>query len=81
MICDSYVRPAVLVRICDECNYGSYEVRLQRSRVLRLPVHDLVAILPRALRDSYYRVVVSFAVGLGYQTPITAENAHSRKRM
>lgn len=26
MICDSYVRPATLVRICDECNYGSYQV-------------------------------------------------------
>lgn len=24
VICDSYVRPATLVRICDECNYGSY---------------------------------------------------------
>lgn len=27
MICDSYVRPATLVRICDECNYGSYAGR------------------------------------------------------
>ncbi len=26
-ICDSYVRPCVLVRICDECNYGSYQGR------------------------------------------------------
>merc|ERR1712072_694669 len=24
VICDSYVRPTILVRICDECNYGSY---------------------------------------------------------
>jgi PHD finger-like domain-containing protein 5A len=24
VICDSYVRPDVMVRICDECNYGSY---------------------------------------------------------
>ena len=23
VICDSYVRPAAQVRICDECNYGS----------------------------------------------------------
>ena len=22
-LCDSYVRPAAIVRICDECNYGS----------------------------------------------------------
>ena len=22
-ICDSYVRPATLVRICDDCNYGT----------------------------------------------------------
>lgn len=26
VICDSLVRPHVLVRICDECNYGSFEV-------------------------------------------------------
>lgn len=26
-ICDSYVRPCTLVRVCDECNYGSYEGR------------------------------------------------------
>jgi hypothetical protein len=26
-VCDSFVRPATLVRICDECNYGSYEGR------------------------------------------------------
>jgi hypothetical protein len=28
VICDSYVRPHVLVHICDECNYGSFEVLL-----------------------------------------------------
>ena len=27
VICDSYVRPAELVRICDECNYGSCQGR------------------------------------------------------
>ena len=27
VVCDSYVRPCVLVRICDECNYGSYAGR------------------------------------------------------
>ena len=27
VICDSYVRPTILVRICDECNYGSYQAR------------------------------------------------------
>lgn len=27
VICDSYVRPCNLVRICDECNYGSYQGR------------------------------------------------------
>lgn len=25
VICDSYVRPSTLVRICDECNYGTNE--------------------------------------------------------
>jgi len=27
VICDSYVRPQTLVRVCDECNYGSYQGR------------------------------------------------------
>ncbi|CAO3640870.1 unnamed protein product [Cunninghamella blakesleeana] len=27
VICDSYVRPATLVRICDECNFGSFQGR------------------------------------------------------
>ncbi|CAN0004575.1 unnamed protein product, partial [Ectocarpus sp. 8 AP-2014] len=27
VVCDSYVRPCTLVRICDECNYGSFEGR------------------------------------------------------
>ena len=27
VVCDSYVRPCTLVRICDECNYGSYQGR------------------------------------------------------
>ena len=27
VICDSHVRPTVLVRICDECNYGSNQNR------------------------------------------------------
>ncbi|KAI9168143.1 Pre-mRNA-splicing factor ini1 [Blastocladiella emersonii ATCC 22665] len=25
VVCDSYVRPATLVRICDECNYGAFQ--------------------------------------------------------
>ncbi|KAF9377880.1 hypothetical protein CPB97_009889 [Podila verticillata] len=27
VVCDSYVRPVTLVRICDECNYGSFQGR------------------------------------------------------
>jgi PHD finger-like domain-containing protein 5A len=27
VVCDSYVRPKTLVRVCDECNYGSYQGR------------------------------------------------------
>ena len=28
VICDSYVRPCALVRTCDECNFGSFQVNL-----------------------------------------------------
>lgn len=31
VICDSYVRPHVLVHVCDECNYGSFEVICRAS--------------------------------------------------
>jgi hypothetical protein len=27
VICDSYVRPCSLVKICDECNFGSFQGR------------------------------------------------------
>ncbi|CAA0830565.1 PHD finger-like domain-containing protein 5A [Striga hermonthica] len=27
VVCDSYVRPCTLVRVCDECNYGSFQGR------------------------------------------------------
>lgn len=27
VLCDSFVRPCTLVRICDECNYGSFQGR------------------------------------------------------
>ena len=27
VVCDSYVRPQTLVRVCDECDYGSYQGR------------------------------------------------------
>jgi PHD finger-like domain-containing protein 5A len=27
VVCDSFVRPAALVRVCDECNYGSFAGR------------------------------------------------------
>lgn len=33
-VCDSYVRPCTLVRICDECNYGSYQARRPRRPLL-----------------------------------------------
>ena len=32
VICDSYVRPSTLVRICDECNYGSFQVKILNLR-------------------------------------------------
>lgn len=27
VLCDSFVRPCTLVRVCDECNYGSFQGR------------------------------------------------------
>ncbi|ETW01172.1 PHD finger-like domain-containing protein 5A [Aphanomyces invadans] len=27
VVCDSYVKPQTLVRVCDECNYGTFQGR------------------------------------------------------
>ena len=31
VICDSYVRPCALVRTCDECNFGSFQVNFFKN--------------------------------------------------
>ena len=53
-VCDSYVRPCVLVRICDECNYGSYQVRAcVRARRARMRESERATETERAReRDS-----------------------------
>lgn len=51
VVCDSYVRPHVLVHICDECNYGSFEVR--SCEILSVPFMD---ILISDLREQFLRV-------------------------
>ena len=66
-VCDSYVRPTTLVRICDECSFGNYqnkcvvcggEVCTRRDRIL----------LKRQLADRSTRDRAS-------PTPFTASNA------
>ena len=44
VVCDSYVRPATLVRICDECNYGSYQVSAPCAYVCVLCVYVCVSV-------------------------------------
>ncbi|GAA0166173.1 hypothetical protein LIER_21392 [Lithospermum erythrorhizon] len=31
VVCDSYVRPCTLVRVCDECNYGVHSTGEHRD--------------------------------------------------
>ena len=41
VVCDSYVRPCTLVRICDECNYGSYQVCVKGGFKITLRQFDM----------------------------------------
>ena len=40
-VCDSYVRPETLVRICDECNFGTYGGRCIICGAPGKPLHHL----------------------------------------
>ena len=74
VICDSYVRPCTLVRICDECNYGSYQVwrwscaGKSLSRLLNSS-------------ETVRRAGVSSVAGRASLTPTTARSAQSRRRI
>ena len=56
-VCDSYVRPETLVRICDECNFGTYG---GRCIICGSPGGMLVTslepklTLPSGISDAYY---------------------------
>lgn len=41
VVCDSYVRPHVLVKICDECNYGSFEVIINNIQIANIIIFHL----------------------------------------
>lgn len=83
VICDSYVRPHVLVRICDECNYGSFEVIVHSDYlILILSLLEKDSSLWFAFHlFSFVRDVALFVVRLVYLTPITAVNARYKKKM
>jgi hypothetical protein len=72
VICDSLVRPHVLVRICDECNYGSFEVTKWFCSVFFVTTVKLSCVC---------RVAALFVDRLGFPMRITAENVHFKKRM
>lgn len=61
-VCDSYVRPETLVRICDECNFGTYGGRciicgspglLLHYAILRTHP-NLLLYFPLGISDAYY---------------------------
>ncbi|RHY33931.1 hypothetical protein DYB34_013980, partial [Aphanomyces astaci] len=43
VICDSYVKPQTLVRVCDECNYGTFQGRcvICGGTILRMKKTDV----------------------------------------
>jgi len=59
-VCDSYVRPETLVRICDECNFGTYGGRciicgspgMFNATHTRIPLPYLFAL--SGISDAYY---------------------------
>lgn len=63
------MRPNVLVRICDECNYGSYQARFFRSN----KCVDMLSI-------NMFRVAALFAEARVFLTLTTAKNVFSVKK-
>ena len=61
VVCDSYVRPATLVRVCDECNYGSYAGRCVICGGI-------------GISDAYYCKVQSWADGSCQGVPAAQRN-------
>lgn len=74
VICDSYVRPHVLVRICDECNYGSFEVISENvSHFQQRPLSLII--------DSSSRDVVLSVDHQEFLMRIIVENARFKRKM
>lgn len=77
-VCDSYVRPTTLVRICDECSFGNYQNKcvVCGGEVFFSPYPTPQIAVFRGLTKKnfgfYFR---------GYQTLFTALNVHGWRRI
>jgi hypothetical protein len=69
-VCDSYVRPTTLVRICDECSFGNYQNKcvVCGGEVPRLPL------------TSCRRLLIPMS-DRGFLTPSTALSVQDLKRI
>jgi len=93
-VCDSYVRPETLVRICDECNFGTYGGRCiicgsPGERGFWIRFVSALTPLPisfRFLRDHrlfdvpFTLVALSLPLIQGFPTPITVLSARAWRR-
>ena len=56
-VCDSYVRPTTLVRICDECSFGNYQnkcVVCGGEVSSAFPSFDAAANMWQGISDAFY---------------------------
>lgn len=60
-VCDSYVRPTTLVRICDECSFGNYQNKcvvcggeVCRISVFTAPLEVLMQVFTKGISDAFY---------------------------
>lgn len=72
-MCDSYVRPCTLVRICDECNYGSFQVRFFKETSFSFIYYDFLGFTSRD--------VVLFVEDKAFRMHTIAKNAHNKRKI
>ena len=92
VICDSYVRPSTLVRICDECNYGSFQAcskKFQNSNIFEkscvigfeIRKTDQCWYILNFDYSDIFRVDVWFAEAQGFLTLTTAASVQCLRKI
>lgn len=71
-VCDSYVRPTTLVRICDECSFGNYQNKCAVCG------GEVCFQIPTTLNNNEPLIYISHR---GFQTHSTASSVHGQRKI